>query len=333
MSVAEEKWKWIDFLGAEMEAGASERRVLLTWSASSVAVAAILLWTMLGVADGMAIASPLAALAVLAALAYVVVSLVDSLFPGGLDGLVSTILGDEYDSEHPLDVLLEIIRTNLGRIRRRVALQAVGNLLPTALLVWIAFDTGPYPLSASFGLGLLITLRIVWITFEAVLLYAFLTEKWITTMATLAKQAEEDQESSPQVQKLVNKVAFVLTAGSLTVKGAFNLLQVAVCIALAGYMLGASSNALRLILLAPTIPFLLALAWSFWRTARKGALTLAHLGDLRSGILLGHTPPGKILEALKETMKTVAEDRAFPYVLPASVLEGIGRDETKTQIT
>lgn len=83
-------------------------------------------------------------------------------------------------------------------------------------------------------------------------------------------------------------------------------------------------QAIRLALVALAIGFLGVFAHHLWEKVRYLAEENVAWGELRLGILLRqYRSPADVLEAFREDAEQIAQDRAFPYTIPADLLDSV----------
>src|SRR5256712_77184 len=138
MRSTDTKWQWIDFLGRDITAGTSGRRVLLGWIGSASVAVAIVLWSLLTLLEQVPSSSVGVSLLGLALTGFLAARAVTALYPGGFAGLVDEILGIESDADIGLSPLVDFMFANLALVRSRLFMLALADLIPILLLAIVA---------------------------------------------------------------------------------------------------------------------------------------------------------------------------------------------------
>jgi len=325
MRSTDTKWQWIDFLGRDITAGTSGRRVLLGWIGSASVAVAIVLWSLLTLLEQLPSSSVGVSLLGLALTGFLAARAVTALYPGGFAGLVDEILGIESDADIGLSPLVDFMFANLALVRSRLFMLALADLIPILLLALIAASPAVLPGGALSVIQLLVLVRLVIFLFYLfIMIFFFSKPLLVRSSAQRTDQVMNLVERNPRLARIVLKFAILERFGSVSINMLFYGVQLLLAAWIVTTLAGSVFLTARLLLLATVAAILSRVSWELWGRTKDLALQISFIADLQRDLLGDQVKVEEMAREYEETLKDIRVDLAAPYVIPASVWKARG---------
>lgn len=314
------RWRWVEFLGNEIDRAGRGRRTLLGWAGSITAAVAIILWTIIALLETEIDSDLAAVLLMLVVVSAFGIRMVAALYPGGIGGLVDKVVGVDSGGDLEPEVLIDFISLNIQPLRSEVLKRTAADLVLVMVLVIVGVLAQTSIGEPSAIVWMLVALRLVVVSLVLAFALLFLTPaklKVLTAPMKAFKEAREAIEKNPRLLVLYLKLVALERVGSIAWNSLYYGLQVLAAIVLVATLGGTTFDVLRLMLLAFVASLLVAIVWELWKTSRTGSVQIDYLDDLRNDILLGSLPQG-FEQAYQERQKELQQELAEPFQIPES---------------
>lgn len=306
--MSEEKWKWIDLLSNDISQSARARRTYLSWTASTILAGSALLWLAFGILErGNNPQLPLV-LVLLGLFSYLGLRFLSVILPNGLTGLADFIMGFRPSPIEDPDLWVSVLRLNLDKIRSRIFLEGLLDLIPVFLLLALHFMLFPLPPPAVFTMSLLVVVRVFVFLVISFVVLRVLTHGYIEMYGTRLKHLYTKVKESPAFAHYILKLSRLSEIGRLVWTSIIFGTQWVLGALLVVMVSGATSNTALVLFLFFIATVLFAGSVNTWRHARECSIFIDNYFLFRYRLLTTEIAEENIAAEYSTTGNTIRRD-------------------------